>query len=263
MRSGHTEAAVDLCRLAGLAPVGVLAELVNDDGTVKRGADVARFADEHGLKRVSVADLIAWRQRSEKLVERVAEFPVVDPRRSGARLRLPHAVRRDASISPSSSATSATAAACPSACIASRCSTMCSARRAASTASIARLAKAGRGVIVYLREGSVGVAEVSARARDAHQASPRFRRRAAASEWREVGLGAQILTRPRREVDPAHRQPRAPLRRPRRLRHRDRSDRDRLAGGWACSRLPAGSPSVCCRSKSSTTTNDIASGITR
>ena len=51
MRSGHTEACVDLCRLAGLAPVGVLAELMNDDGTVKRGADVARFAEAHGLKR--------------------------------------------------------------------------------------------------------------------------------------------------------------------------------------------------------------------
>src|SRR6202795_472420 len=76
MRSGHTEAAVDLCRLSELEPVGVLAELVNDDGTVKRGANVASFAAEHGLKLVSVADIIAWRQRSEKLVERVAEFPV-------------------------------------------------------------------------------------------------------------------------------------------------------------------------------------------
>ena len=73
MRSGHTEAAVDLCQLAGLTPVGVLAELVNDDGTVKRGAEVAAFADEHGLRRISVAELIAWRQRSEKLVERSAE----------------------------------------------------------------------------------------------------------------------------------------------------------------------------------------------
>ena len=59
MRSGHTEAAVDLCRLAGLPPVGVLAELVNDDGTVKRGAEVARFAAEHRATPVSVADLIA------------------------------------------------------------------------------------------------------------------------------------------------------------------------------------------------------------
>ena len=76
MRSGHTEACVDLCRLAGLAPVGVLAELMNDDGTVKRGADVAQFAEAHGLKRITIADLIAYRQVREKLVERVSEFTV-------------------------------------------------------------------------------------------------------------------------------------------------------------------------------------------
>src|SRR5690606_1384733 len=76
MRSGHTESAVDLCKLAELEPVGVICELVNDDGTVKRGKAVAAFAAEHGLKLVSVAELIAWRERSEKLVERVAEFPV-------------------------------------------------------------------------------------------------------------------------------------------------------------------------------------------
>ena len=72
MRSGHTEAAVDLCKLAGLPPVGVISELVNDDGTVKRGPQVSAFAEEHGLKQVSVADLIAYRQRKETLVERVA-----------------------------------------------------------------------------------------------------------------------------------------------------------------------------------------------
>src|SRR5258706_3835233 len=51
MRSGHTEACVDLCRLAGLAPVGVLAELMNDDGTVMRGPELARFTEAHGLNR--------------------------------------------------------------------------------------------------------------------------------------------------------------------------------------------------------------------
>src|SRR5690606_4799741 len=74
MRSGHTEAAVDLCRLAGLPEVGVISELVNDDGTVKRGPEVAEFAARHNLKSVSVADLISWRQRMERLVERVAEW---------------------------------------------------------------------------------------------------------------------------------------------------------------------------------------------
>ena len=66
MRSGHTEACVDLCRLAGLPPVGVLAELVNDDGTVMRGPQVAAFAERHKLKQVSIADLIAYRQAREQ-----------------------------------------------------------------------------------------------------------------------------------------------------------------------------------------------------
>src|ERR1700742_1145740 len=60
MRSGHTEACIDLCRLAGLPPVGVLAELMNDDGTVMRGADVGAFAQRHKLKLISIADLIAF-----------------------------------------------------------------------------------------------------------------------------------------------------------------------------------------------------------
>src|SRR5690606_38855833 len=76
MRSGHTEAAVDLCKLAGLPPVGVICEMVNDDGTVMRGPQVKSFAEQHGLKQVSVADLIAYRQRQETLIERVDSFSV-------------------------------------------------------------------------------------------------------------------------------------------------------------------------------------------
>ncbi|HZY22458.1 MAG TPA: 3,4-dihydroxy-2-butanone-4-phosphate synthase, partial [Beijerinckiaceae bacterium] len=76
MRSGHTEAAVDLCRLAELAPVAAICELANDDGTVMKGPQIAAFAAEHGLRRISVADLIAYRQAREKLVERLGSFPV-------------------------------------------------------------------------------------------------------------------------------------------------------------------------------------------
>src|ERR1700752_285116 len=70
MRSGHTEACIDLCHLAGLPPVGVLSELMNDDGTVMRGPGVASFAERHKLKQISIADLIAYRQAREKLVKR-------------------------------------------------------------------------------------------------------------------------------------------------------------------------------------------------
>src|SRR3982074_658858 len=76
MRSGHTEACIDLCTLAGLPPGGVLAELMNADATVMRGAVVTAFADRHKLKQVSIADLIAYRQVRDKLVKRIGEFPV-------------------------------------------------------------------------------------------------------------------------------------------------------------------------------------------
>jgi len=76
MRSGHTEACIDLCRLSGLVPVGVLAELMNDDGSVMRGPAVAAFAERHKLRQISIADLIAYRQARDKLVKRIGEFPV-------------------------------------------------------------------------------------------------------------------------------------------------------------------------------------------
>jgi 3,4-dihydroxy 2-butanone 4-phosphate synthase / GTP cyclohydrolase II len=71
-RRGHTEAAVDLARLAGLTPVGVLVEIVNDDGSMKRAPELRAFADEHGLAMISIDDLVRHRHRTEELVERVA-----------------------------------------------------------------------------------------------------------------------------------------------------------------------------------------------
>jgi 3,4-dihydroxy 2-butanone 4-phosphate synthase/GTP cyclohydrolase II len=73
VRRGHTEAAVDLARLAGLTPAGVLVEVVNDDGTMKRAAELRAFADEHDLAMISIEDLVRYRRRNENLVERVAE----------------------------------------------------------------------------------------------------------------------------------------------------------------------------------------------
>ncbi|MEO5708522.1 MAG: bifunctional 3,4-dihydroxy-2-butanone-4-phosphate synthase/GTP cyclohydrolase II [Nocardioidaceae bacterium] len=73
VRPGHTEAAVDLARLAGLEPAGVISEIVNDDGTMKRGQQLREFADEHGLSMISIDQLIHHRRRHENHVERVAE----------------------------------------------------------------------------------------------------------------------------------------------------------------------------------------------
>jgi 3,4-dihydroxy 2-butanone 4-phosphate synthase/GTP cyclohydrolase II len=72
-RAGHTEAAVDLATLAGLRPAGVLCELVNDDGTMMRLPDLEKFAEAHDLTLISIADLIAYRRRTELQVERGAE----------------------------------------------------------------------------------------------------------------------------------------------------------------------------------------------
>ena len=72
-RPGHTEASLDLARLAGLTPAGVIAEIVNDDGSMARLPQLRAFADEHGLALVSIADLVAYRRRTEVLVVRVAE----------------------------------------------------------------------------------------------------------------------------------------------------------------------------------------------
>ena len=72
VRRGHTEAAVDLARLAGLTPAGVLVEVVNDDGTMKRGHELRAFADEHSLALISIEDLVRYRRRHERHVERVA-----------------------------------------------------------------------------------------------------------------------------------------------------------------------------------------------
>jgi len=71
-RMGQTEAAVDLARLAGLTPAGVICEIMNDDGTMARVPDLATYCAQHGLKMITVSDLVAYRRRTERLVERIA-----------------------------------------------------------------------------------------------------------------------------------------------------------------------------------------------
>jgi 3,4-dihydroxy 2-butanone 4-phosphate synthase/GTP cyclohydrolase II len=75
-RAGHTEAAVDLTRMAKLNPAGALCELVNDDGSMMRAPECRAFADEHGLVLISIEDLIRFRRRNESQIERVAVVPL-------------------------------------------------------------------------------------------------------------------------------------------------------------------------------------------
>lgn len=190
MRSGHTEAAVDLCKLAGLPPVGVICELVNDDGTVMRGPQVQGFARQHGLKEVSVADLIAYRQRQETLIERISDFEIETPGGKARALtyRLPwdtmHHLAivfgdiRDGRDVPVRLHTEDVVADV----------------FGAGTELKDLLSKFGseRGVLVYLREGSVGVAD-NARNRPMGEREAHEEAMVREDEWREIGLGAQIL----------------------------------------------------------------------
>ena len=75
VRAGHTEAAVDISRMAGLYPAGVICEIINDDGTMARLPDLIKFAQTHGMKIGTIADLIAYRRRTERFVERVLDRP--------------------------------------------------------------------------------------------------------------------------------------------------------------------------------------------
>ena len=79
MRAGHTEAAVDLATMAGMFPAGVICEVMNDDGTMARMPELVRVAREHGMKLISIAEMIEYRRRREVLVQRVAEAMIPTP----------------------------------------------------------------------------------------------------------------------------------------------------------------------------------------
>jgi 3,4-dihydroxy 2-butanone 4-phosphate synthase/GTP cyclohydrolase II len=187
MRSGHTEACVDLCRLAGVPAVGVLAELMNDDGTVMRGGQVAAFAERHGLKRISIADLIAHRQAREKLVERVAEFPVASEigLLTGYAYVTPFdKVHHMAFVYGRIGDGENVLARLHRADVIGDVFGGAGAIRA----TLARFKRDGRGVLIYLRDGTAGV-PVVARPTDGESSSEAAR----SAQWREIGLGAQIL----------------------------------------------------------------------
>jgi 3,4-dihydroxy 2-butanone 4-phosphate synthase/GTP cyclohydrolase II len=187
MRSGHTEACVDLCRLAGLAPVGVLAELMNDDGTVMRGAGVTEFARRHGLQCLSIADLIAHRQTRDKLVKRVGEFQVESEigKLAGYSYVTPFdQVHHMAFVYGRIGDGKNMLARLHRADVISEVFGGAKPIHAA----LARFKAEGRGVLVFLRDGAAGV-PASAIPQPGGTASEAARTR----QWREIGLGAQIL----------------------------------------------------------------------
>jgi 3,4-dihydroxy 2-butanone 4-phosphate synthase/GTP cyclohydrolase II len=184
IRSGHTEAAVDMSRLAGLPPVGLIAELVNDDGTVKRLPDILTFAKEHKLLVVSIDDLIAYRQQRESLITRTSEGPIstaIGPAQAvvySTALDTAHHIAvvygdigdgRDIVIRLQQE---------------DAVTDVFNPEQGSVMRALRHIRQAGRGIIIYLREGAVGVTP----------AAPSSGSEASRLEqWREVGLGAQIL----------------------------------------------------------------------
>ncbi len=194
MRSGHTEAAVDLCKLASLPEVGVISELVNDDGTVMRGPQVAAFSEANGLKTISVADLISYRQRQESLIERIDEFPIETT--AGTAQAYTYKTRWD----PMNHLAVVFGDVRDGQEVPVRLHIESVIDDVFGTSQLHSIMKSmeenGRGVVVYLREGSVGVAASTMRWKDALSSADREDHETAQSredEWLEIGLGAQIL----------------------------------------------------------------------
>ena len=186
MRSGHTEAAVDLCRLAGQPPVGVICELANDDGSVMTGGQITQFAAQNKLTVISVADLIAYRQSREKLVERVATFPVETS--VGALIGHAYVTPFD-SVQHFAFVLGSIGDGRDMPARLHRADIIGDVFGGADTINrtLARFAREGRGVLVYLRDGAAGVPANVVRPHDENTEQSRRR------QWFDVGLGAQIL----------------------------------------------------------------------
>ena len=186
VRAGHTEAAVDFARLAGLNPSGVICEIMNDDGTMARMPDLVAFAQRHNLKLGTIADLIAYRRRTERLVQRVEEGQIegvggtwrvivyASSLDQGEHLAL---VKGDL----------ATAEPAPVRMHAASMLRDLVAGRAEHElhAAMQAIAAEGRGVVVLLRDWRADGLSQAIRARR--------EKRATAPELRDYGIGAQIL----------------------------------------------------------------------
>ncbi|MBW8268530.1 3,4-dihydroxy-2-butanone-4-phosphate synthase [Caldovatus aquaticus] len=187
VRAGHTEAAVDLARLAGLIPAGVICEIMNDDGTMARMPDLVAFAQRHGLKLGTIADLIAHRRRTERLVRRVEEG--VLPGAVGGEWRV---VVFETTLEPGEHAALVKGDITTPEPVLVRMHAANLLESAAAGRNIRELygamrmiAEAGRGVVVLIRDWRpTGLSEQVRRIRE---------HRALAPEIRDYGIGAQIL----------------------------------------------------------------------
>ncbi|MEF2074687.1 3,4-dihydroxy-2-butanone-4-phosphate synthase [Consotaella aegiceratis] len=196
-RSGHTEAATDLAHLAGLPSVGILAEIVHDDGSLQRLPDLAVFTNRHGLKIISIEDLIAYRLRRESLLRCVKEETVAISDLTGrARIYqtpfdpLQHLAFTFGDISSGRDIPTHIHRERP---IAELVGQMTAARSWLDAAS-AHIRTAGKGILVFLRTARLDERPYQESVQTgSYDVEQHGRARARMQRWRETGLGAQIL----------------------------------------------------------------------
>ncbi len=204
VRAGQTEASVDLARMAGLIPAGVICEIMNDDGTMARVPDLVKFCEEHGLKMVTVADLIRYRLQNERYIHRVAES--VMPTAYGDFRMIAYESEVDggeshvALVYGDVSGDQPVTVRVHTHCLAGDVfgATLCDCKAVVEN-SLRKIAEAGRGALVYLHNGSTGFGID-------HSVTPNrvvFHREQRLREQceervhrtlRQVGLGGQILS---------------------------------------------------------------------
>ncbi len=196
-RSGHTEAATDLARLAGLPGVGVLAEIMNDDGTVKRLPELLAFAREHGLRIVSIEDLIRHRTQAEQVVTRVGSRMVTVAGQSATAYAFstPFDPLQHVAVVVGDPAASG-----PMPCRIHREQPVTDLLSRAGSgedwfeAATKVIAEEGRGVVVFLRNPVADdIFEAEETAEPFTDGERHGSAKARMADWREVGVGAQIL----------------------------------------------------------------------